>query len=354
MEHLIIPKKLYGRENEISVLKESFIRASLGNAEVLLIPGNSGVGKTVLVNELRNPIKNGNGFFITGKFEQYQQNVPYFAFRQALAKLCTELQSEDEQKRVLFKTEILQAIGTQAQVLIDLVPEFESFLGVQPPLAAISPQEARHRFAEVMRNFLGVVCRPEHPLVLFIDDMQWAGIDSFDLLKQLQVGKTLRYLLVVVAYRDNEINSVHPLLSTLDELKRNDVPITELKVKNITQNSVVEILKDTLLPTAKNVSDLARIVEDKTKGNPFFVKSLIVFLLDFKLLWFDDKQKCWKWKIDEENEHILPENILELFVMKLNRLNKDVSSLFSLAACLGNRFNIENLSIISGRNVFEC
>ena len=354
MEHLIIPKKLYGRENEISVLKESFIRASLGNAEVLLIPGNSGVGKTVLVNELRNPIKNGNGFFITGKFEQYQQNVPYFAFRQALAKLCIELQSEDVQKRELFKTEILRAIGTQAQVLIDLVPEFESFLGVQPPLGAISPQEARHRFAEVMRNFLGVVCRPEHPLVLFIDDMQWAGIDSFELLKQLQVGKTLRYLLVVVAYRDNEINSVHPLLSTLDELKRNDVPITELKVKNITQNSVVEILKDTLLPTAKNVSDLARIVEDKTKGNPFFVKSLIVFLLDFKLLWFDDRQKCWKWKIDEENEHILPENILELFVMKLNRLNKDVSSLFSLAACLGNRFNIENLSIISGRNVSEC
>ena len=198
MRQINIPEKLYGRETEISVLKESFNRSSRGNAEVLLVPGHSGAGKTALVNELRQPVKAGNGFFISGKFEQYQQNVPYFAFRQALTELCIELQSGDEQQYNHFKTEILQALGTQAQVLIDLVPEFESFLGTQPPLGAVSPQEARHRFAEVMRNFLGVVCRPEHPLVLFIDDWQWAGIASFELLKQLQVGKTLRYLLVIV------------------------------------------------------------------------------------------------------------------------------------------------------------
>ena len=354
MEHITIPEKLYGREKEISVLMESFERVSRGNAEVLLVPGHSGVGKTALVNELRKPVKAGNGFFITGKFEQYQQNVPYFAFRQALAELCKELQSEDEQQIIQFKTEILQALGTQAQVLIDLVPEFELFLGVQPPLGAIGPQEARHRFAEAMRNFLGVVCRPEHPLVLFIDDWQWAGIDSFELLKQLQVGKTLRYLLVVMAYRDNEINSGHSLLSTLDELQRNNVPIKELKVKNITQNSVVGILKDTLLPTIENASHLAEIIYNKTEGNPFFVKSLIIFLFDFKLLWFDDGLKCWKWKIDEEKDNNLPDNVVDLFIQKLHSINKDVSSLFSLAACLGNRFNIENLSIISGRSVSDC
>ena len=178
MNQLVIPDKLYGREWHINMLLESFDRISSGRGEVLLVPGPSGVGKTALVHELQKPVRERNGFFIKGKFEQYQQNIPYFAFRQALAELCSELLSGNAQEYAHFKAEILESIGNLGQVLVDLVPEFESLLGAQPPLADISPQEARHRFADVFQNFLKVICRPEHPLVLFIDDWQWADAAS--------------------------------------------------------------------------------------------------------------------------------------------------------------------------------
>jgi predicted ATPase/signal transduction histidine kinase len=354
MENVIIPEKLYGRDKEISGLKESFENVSRGNAEVLLVSGDSGAGKTALINELRKPVKDGNGFFIGGKYEQFQQNVPYFAFRQALAELCLELQTEDEHQSLQLKSEILQALGSQGQVLIDLVPEFESFLGKQPTLTAISPQEARYRFAEVLRNFLSVICRPEHPLVLFIDDWQWAGIPSFELLKQLQVGKTLRYLLVIMAYRGNEITPDHRLITTIEELNRNNVPINKLKVQNISISSVSKMLKDTLKSGGQPLDQLANITYTTTKGNPFFVKSLISLWLDSKLLWFDEKEKSWKWKIEQENDNSLPKNLVDLFSLKLKHLDLEESHLLSLAACLGNRFNIENLSIISGIPVSKC
>ncbi len=192
MHPLTIPDKLYGRDRDVLALLGSFERISKGLGEVLLIPGSSGVGKTALVQELQAPIRKRNGFFIRGKFNQYQQNIPYFAFRQALEELCRELQSGDAQSRSRWKADILQAVGELGQVLLDLAPEFESFLGPQRSLENISPQEARHRFAEVFRAFLKVVSLPEHPLVLFIDDWQWADAASFELLKQLQVGLTLR------------------------------------------------------------------------------------------------------------------------------------------------------------------
>jgi predicted ATPase len=237
MEPLTIPNKLYGRDRDIATLLGSFERISSGHGEVLLVPGSSGVGKTALVQELQIPSRNRNGFFIRGKFDQYQQNIPYFAFRQALAELCRELQSGDAQQCSRFKASILHAIGNLGQVLVDMVPEFESFLGAQPSLEHISPQEARHRFADVFRNFLKVICLPEHPLVLFIDDWQWADAASCELLRQIQVGITLRYLLVIVSYRDNEVDSGHPLLSAVDGLRSQAVPVTVLQVNNITASS---------------------------------------------------------------------------------------------------------------------
>ncbi|MGM0408441.1 MAG: ATP-binding protein, partial [Bacteroidota bacterium] len=196
MSNIVIPKNLYGRDKEIAILFESFERICKGVGEILTVPGTSGVGKTALVQELETPVKNENGFFVSGKFEQFQQNIPYFAFRQALTTLCHIILAEDEPIRERYKTEILDTVGSQGQVLIDLVPEFESLLGKQPPLEKISPQEARYRFTDVLRKFLSVISKPEHPLVLFIDDWQWADTASFELLKQLEVGNTLRYMLV--------------------------------------------------------------------------------------------------------------------------------------------------------------
>ena len=354
MEPLTIPDKLYGRDQEISMLIESFERISSGRGEVLLVPGSSGVGKTALVQELRNPVRDRNGFFIKGKFDQYQQNIPYFAFRQALEELCRELLSGDAQQRSRFKADILQAMGSLGQVLLDLVPEFESLLGSQPPLGDISPQEARYRFADVFRNFLKVICRPEHPLILFIDDWQWADAASCELLKQLQVGSALRYLLVIVSYRDNEVDSGHPLMSAVDSLRSQAVPLDVLQVSNITAQDVKELVSDTLKPATEDVAGLAALIHDKTLGNPFFVRSFLGFLLEFNHIWFDKARNGWQWRMDKAGEEGLPGDVVALYVMKFRRLGTDSLNLFSLAACLGNRFDLETLGIISGRNRGEC
>jgi len=354
MGQFMLSTRLYGRGLEIRTLLESFEHISSGHGQVLLVPGSSGVGKTALINELQKPVRERNGFFINGKFEQYQQNIPYFAFRQALAELCSELKSGNAQEYSRFKAEILESIGNLGQVLVDFVPEFESFLGVQPPLADISPQEARHRFADVFRNFLKVICQPEHPLVLFIDDWQWADAASCELLKQLQVGISLRYLLVIVSYRDNEVDSGHPFMSAVNDMRSHAVSVKVLQVKNITANDVQEIVADTLIPDVEDLVKLAAVIQDKTLGNPFFVRSFLSFLHEFNLTWFDNEGIRWKWLLDETEGFSLPANVVELFIMKLRRFDTESQNLFSMAACLGNRFELETLSIISGRSPEEC
>ncbi|MCF8076941.1 MAG: AAA family ATPase, partial [Desulfotignum sp.] len=311
MDQLTIPNKLYGRERDITIMLESFERISRGHGEVLLVPGPSGVGKTALVKELQMPVLTRNGFFIRGKFDQYQQNIPYFAFRQALAELCREFQTGNVAQISKFKTDILLAIGSLGQVLVDLVPEFESFIGGQPPLEEISPQEARYRFAGVLRNFLKVICRPEHPLVLFIDDWQWADTASFELLKQIQVGITLRYLMVIISYRDNEVDAGHPLMSTINDLRGHSVPVNVLQVENITLNNVKELVADTLRPAAaEDIDGLAVIIHNKTLGNPFFVRSFFAFLHEANLIYFDNVQKLWRSRMDEIGRTDLPENVV--------------------------------------------
>jgi len=354
MNELTISNKLYGRDREVMILLDSFEHISSGHGQVLLVQGSSGVGKTALVQKLQTPISDRNGFFIKGKFEQYQQNIPYFAFRQALAELCRKLQSGNEQDYARFKAEIIQSIGNLGQVLIEFVPEFESFLGSQLPLGEISPQEARHRFADVLRNFLKVICKPEHPLVLFIDDWQWADAASCELLRQLQVGVTLRYLQVIVSYRDNEVDPSHPLMLAVNDLQSRDVSMGVLQVKNITANDVQALVADTLKPATEDVEGLAAIIHNQTLGNSFFVRSFFSFLHDLNLIWIDNDGKRWKWHINIAEGIDLPENVVELFALKLRRLDADSQNLFSLAACLGNSFDLEMLSIISGYSTQKC
>lgn len=354
MDPLTIPNRLYGRDQEIAALLETFERISGGRGEVLLVPGPSGVGKTALVHELERPIRDRNGLFVRGKFDQYQQNIPYFAFRQALGELCRKLQSGDPAQRSRHKADILQSVGSLGQVLVDLVPAFESLLGAQPPLEDISPQEARHRFADVCRKFFKVICRPEHPLVLFLDDWQWADAASCELLKRLQVGVALHYLLVIVSYRDDEVGASHPLTFAIDDLRSHAVPVEALPIRNLSEHDVQEIVAAALAPAADKGEELAAFIHARTLGNPFFVRSLLGFLREFNLIWFDKARHCWQWRAQKADGSALPGNIVELFMAKLGRLDAETRNLFSLAACLGNRFDLETLSVISGRDPWEC
>ena len=353
MDKLILPDRLYGRDRDIATLLESFERISGGHGEVMLVYGRSGAGKTALVHELQLPIRARNGFFIKGKFNQYQQNIPYFAFKQALAELCRNLQSDDAQQRARCRDEILQGVGQLGQILVDLVPEFESFLGPQPPLEEVSPQEARHRFAEMFRSFLGAVCRPEHPIVIFIDDWQWADAASFDLLQQIEGAHGQRYLLFIASYRDNEVDAGHPLTSTVAYLREHSVPVCALSVTNLTVDDVRDLLADTLLPEACGLDALARMIHDKTLGNPFFVRSFLLFLHELGIVWLDRERNCWQWRADEGAGN-LPDDVVELFAAKLRRMDEESRNLFSLAACLGNRFDPLALALVSGLEQQHC
>ncbi|MHB8869127.1 MAG: AAA family ATPase [Thermoleophilia bacterium] len=354
MEQLTLPDKLYGREREASRLLDSFARVGRGHGEVLLVPGHSGVGKTALVHELQAPVRDNNGFFVMGKFEQYQQNIPYFAFRQALTELARELQSGDEHQRARYRADILEAVGDLGQLLVDLAPELESWLGAQPPLGDISPREARHRFATVFQSFLKVICRPEHPLVLFIDDWQWADIASFELLKAMEVGTAVRYLLVIVSYRDNEVDSAHVLATVVDDLKSRAIPTEVIQVGNIGVLDVQMFVADTLRRATEDIGGLAALIYGKTRGNPFFTRSFLGYLHESDLIWFDAEHDGWRWRLDGVGGEDLPADVVQLFVRRLHRLDVDSRELLSLAACLGNRFDMDTLSTISGRPRAEC
>jgi predicted ATPase/signal transduction histidine kinase len=345
--------KLYGRSREKAQLLEAFERISGGTGEILLVPGPSGIGKTALVEELRNPVSLKNGFFLTGKFEQFQQNIPYFAFRQAIAEYCKKTQSKNDFDTLYFKNEILNAVGDLGQILIDFVPEFEEILGSQPPLGEISPQEARHRFTNVFQSFLKVLCRPEHPVVLFIDDWQWSDVASTELLRKLEIGSSIRYLIIIAAYRNDEMASGHQFFSAINELKNQHVKIEERFVSNLSDYNIKEILRDTYLPSIENIRDLAALIHHKTKGNPFFIRSYLNFLQENSLIWFNKLTNQWQWSSETKPKE-LPSSIVELFALKLKRLDQSQKDLFFLAACLGNRFNLQILSIISGFSTPDC
>jgi PAS domain S-box-containing protein len=348
------PNRLYGREGAVASLLEAYDRICRGQGEIVLVPGSSGVGKTSLVLEIRGPVRERNGFFLQGKFNQYQGNTPYFAIRQALTELAHELQSEDESLRLQWRAELRHAVGELGRLLVDLAPELDSLLGPQPPVAEISPVEARHRFAGVLRSFLDAVCRPEHPVVLFLDDWQWADTASMELLKQLQVGTTLRYLLVIASYRDNEVGPAHPLAATLEDLARQPVRVGVIEVSSLGVEDVRAWVTDLLRPAAHDPGALAELIHDRTHGNPFFTQSSLAFLHDFGLLYLDESRACWHWKAESAGALGLTDDVSELFRHRLRRLDPASQDLLTRAACLGNRFDVESVSVISRRAPDEC
>ncbi len=353
MDQPMLQTRLYGREREKAQLLEVFKRISGGTGQIFLVPGQSGVGKTALIEELRKPVGLKNGFFISGKFEQYQQNIPYFAFRQAIAEFCKSIQSKNDSEYHYLKTEILKAVGNLGQVLIDFVPDFEEFLGPQPPLGEINPQEARYRFTNVFQKFLGVLCRPEHPVVLFIDDWQWSDAASMELLRKLEIGSSLRYLIIIAAYRDDEMQHGSQFFSAINELKGRHVLVEKEYVSNLSYTNINEILQDTFPPKIKEAGKLATLIHQKTKGNPFFILSYLDFFREHQLIRFDDDANQWEWN-SKDNQETLPSDVVELFALKMERLSQSQKDLFFLAACLGNRFNLQALSIISGLSIKDC
>ncbi|MBD2035856.1 AAA family ATPase [Leptolyngbya sp. FACHB-321] len=352
-----IPEKLYGRNHEVGLLMETFDRVSTGTTEVMLVKGYSGIGKSSLVHEIHKPIVGARGYFISGKFDQFQRNVPYSAMIMAFQSLVKQLLTESEIQLTQWRTDLLTALGSNAQVIIDVVPEVELIVGKQPVPLNLAPTEAQNRFNLIFQNFIRVFCSPEHPLVLFLDDLQWADSATLRLLEVILTNTEAGYLFLIGAYRDNEVSLSHPLSMALNALRSKAVVMHEVSLAPLGIVDISNLVADTLHTDAMAAQHLAELVNRKTSGNPFFVNQFLRTLYQENLLTFkplpNQVKACWQWSIDQIEALDITDNVVELMIHKLRKLPESTQRLLQLAACVGNIFDLQTLSIIYKRSPAE-
>lgn len=346
-----IPQRLYGRDSEVSEIIQTFEKCADGARELLLVGGHSGTGKTALVHEVHKPITARRGYFCSGKFDQFQRATPYFAFLEAFKDLVDTLLTEDEARLGVLRERLQEALGQEGRVLTNVLPNLEHIVGEQPAVPDVGGAEAQNRFHYVFRKFLRVLSTAEHPVVIFIDDLQWADAASLDLLQVLMSDPEGGHLLVICAYRENEVDPTHPFIRTVDEISESGLTPRRIAVENLTEENLVTLLCDALAASAESVTPLARLVHDKTGGNAFFATEFLKSLADEHLLKFDFDASCWTWDADRIAQKNIADNVVELMAGKVRRLETASREILQLAACVGNRFDLETLCWIAETNI---
>jgi predicted ATPase/signal transduction histidine kinase/tRNA A-37 threonylcarbamoyl transferase component Bud32 len=346
-----IPEKLYGREEQIEMLQAAFERVSQGQSQLMLVAGYSGIGKSALVHEIHKPITQKRGFFISGKFDQFQRNIPYSAVVQALQELVKQLLTQSEEELTRWREKLQAAFGPNGQVICDVIPELELIVGAQPAIRPLAPMEAKNRFNLVFQSFIRLFCQPEHPLVIFLDDLQWADSASLKLIELMMSDEESHYLFLMGAYRDNEVSASHPLMMTLEKLGPDSGLLSQIVLKPLTFEHITELMTDSLHQEPESVQPLAELVMSKTEGNPFFVNEFLKNLYQEGLLTFDVVNRRWQWDIVKIEAMQITDNVVELMVGKLRKLPLHVQEVLSLAACIGSQFDLDTLTIISKKSL---
>ncbi|MEH2240425.1 trifunctional serine/threonine-protein kinase/ATP-binding protein/sensor histidine kinase, partial [Nostoc sp.] len=350
-DRFIIPDKLYGRETEVSTLLQAFERVSLGATEMMLVAGFSGVGKTVVVNEVHKPIVRQRGYFIKGKYDQFQRNIPFSAFVQAFRDLMGQLLTESDAKIQQFKTNILAAVGDNGQVIIEVIPELEIIIGQQPPATELSGTAAQNRFNLLFQKFTQVFTSDKHPLVMFLDDLQWADSASL-MLMQLLMADT-KHLFLIGAYRDNEVNPAHPLMLTLNDIQKTAATINTITLAPLSQGQVNQLVADTLKCSENLALPLSLLIYQKTQGNPFFATQFLKALHQDGLIEFNLESGCWQCDITQINQQAVTDDVVKFMVFQLQRLPQSTQKMLQLAACIGNQFDLPTLAIVSEESEIE-
>jgi PAS domain S-box-containing protein len=348
-DRLLIPEKLYGRTREIEILLASFDRVVAGGMpELVLVGGYSGIGKSSVVNELQKMLVLPRGLFASGKFDQYKRDIPYTTLAQAFQGLIHFLLSKSEAELQNWRYAFGEALGSNGRLIVDLVPELKLIIGEQPPLPVLPPQEAQGRFQMVFRRFIGVFARPEHPLVLFLDDLQWLDAATLDLIEDLLTQADVKHLLLIGAYRDNEVNVSHPLMRKLEAIRGAGALVRQIALSPLAQKDLEALIADALHCSPNQVEPLARLVHEKTGGNPFFAIQFILALAEEDLLAFDHGTGRWSWELTRLRAKGYTDNVVDLMVGKLNRLPVETQKTLKEFACLGNSAEIKTLSIVHG------
>ncbi|MGZ3237189.1 MAG: AAA family ATPase, partial [Burkholderiaceae bacterium] len=345
---LQIPQKLYGRERQVATLLDVYARASVGPAELLLVAGYSGVGKSALVHEIQKSIVQRHGFFIEGKFEQYKRDIPYAALSQALGEWIQQILTQDESMVAQWQATLLQALGNNAQVVIDVIPDLALIVGQQPAVIKLPVEQEKNRFEQAFQNFIGALASDEHPLALFLDDLQWADSPSLQLMSQLLRSPATPHLLLIGTYRDNEITPTHPLPLILHEMQNNGAAVHTVTLRPLNLDEVTQLLRDTLHTPADKTRALAQLCLAKTEGNPFFLNQFLGALVEREILHPNVAQGYWEWEIDSIRQAGITDNIVELMVDKLQKLPPATQHVLHNAACLGNEFDLRMVAFICG------
>ncbi|MBD2214470.1 AAA family ATPase [Calothrix sp. FACHB-156] len=366
-----IPQKLYGRDREVAMLLAAFERVAASRdyvektseqaqtskptfkVEMMLVSGYAGIGKSALVQEIYKPITAKRGYFIWGKFDQFGRNIPYSAIADALQKLVQQILGEPDEQLQQWRSRLLKALGSNGQIIIDVIPEVELIIGKQAPVAEVGSAEAQNRFNRVFQQFVRVFCSQSHPLVIFLDDLQWIDSATLKLIELMLLDEQTQHLFLIGAYRDNEVSPTHPLRLLQERVRKQGVVLGEIILAPLTLEPLSQLIAETLHHNTETIRPLAELVLRKTEGNPFFVGEFLRMLYSENLLTFNAKNLCWQWNIAEIQAQNITDNVVELLLHKLKKLPDDTRYILQLAACVGAEFDLDTLAIVCEKTAQE-
>lgn len=342
-----IPEKLYGRELPLKQLNDTFEDVCQASRAMVLVVGESGIGKSSLINEIHRPVVRQKGYFVSGKCDQFKRNIPYASLIQAFQELLRQILSESDDRVAVWRDRIRKALGSNGQLLAEVLPEIEMFIGPQTAPEEMVGDESRNRWSLMFRNFVGIFMRVDHPLVLFIDDLQWADMASIGFLESVLRDDRTRYFMFIGAFRDNEVVPGHPLLSTIAAVEKSNVPVHRIQVQHLKVEHINHLLSDTLRSGTERTAPLAELILRKTGGNPSFVIEFLKSLHHENALVFDMDRREWSWNLDAIFKMNITNNVVDLMRQKMQRLSPRTQSALQLAACIGNTFDLNTLAIVS-------
>jgi PAS domain S-box-containing protein len=354
-ERLQVARKLYGRDDEAAMLLGAFERLmETGHAALATVSGYSGIGKTALVDAVREPIVANRGYFISGKFDQSQRDFPYATVTQAFRELVRQLLTETEARISGWRQRIQAAVGVNGRLIVDVLPQVELIIGPQPPVSPLPPTETQNRFRMVFRQFVTAFTSVENPLILFLDDLQWVDAASLALIEHLLTHPDTQYLLLIGAYRDKEVSAAHPLMTCLESIRHSGVPVINLRLGSLSLVHLNQLVSDTLHASPGTCEPLTRLLCERTEGNPFFFIQFLDALHKEGVLRHDAPHRAWRWDLDQIKAKDFADNVIDLMVGKLRQLPVDVQQALQLAACLGNTFELRRLALVRGDSAVQA
>lgn len=347
-----IPQILLGRDEELDMLMSTFESSTRGVSEMMLVLGHPGIGKSALIYEIQRPIVAKKGYYIFGKFDQFRMDVPYSSIIQAFQGLIKQLISESDDRISSWRDKLIAALGPNGRVITDVIPDMEYIIGRQPDVESLGPEESQNRFNIVFQNFINVFTTADHPMALFLDDLQWADLASLKLIKTIMTGSATKFLFLIGAYRDNEVSPHHPLSITLDEIQKKGRKISSISLAPLNVTNVNKMIMNVLRCEAVDSEKLAELIHKKTAGNPFFVNQFLKNLYDSKVIELDPKTG-WIWDMDKIQQMQFTDNVVEFMAEKISSLPVNTREILKVCACIGNRFDLETLSIVMEKTIEE-